>query len=332
MIKGQSSEITEHLHYWIQILIEEFERAISSPLDNSDGYPLARFHRRLTATFFVLNSKGKSSDRETLREFFSDIVVPVENKLFKGRIEAKDINERLLHYMCLMGFELDNMCLVLELSEEQVILQMKTLSLNSEYEKGLKNKYNQEISRLNRAFQLKFEKPFLGINPFGQLMKELLSREESQVLEFKSSLNRDMSTSANFKSKITRMAVIKTIAAFLNDRGGNLLIGVDDNKNILGIENDMKEFDVDKYQLGLLDLLKDYLVPYIPHLLTLDSQPYENKFVAVVSVNPSKEPTHVVSPANQREPNEPGMFFVRDGNRTIELKGSDKEAFIKSRF
>lgn len=111
MIKGQSSEITEHLHYWIQILIEEFERAISSPLDNSDGYPLARFHRRLTATFFVLNSKGKPSDRETLREFFSDIVVAVENKLFKGRIEAKDINERLLHYMCLMGFELDNMCL-----------------------------------------------------------------------------------------------------------------------------------------------------------------------------------------------------------------------------
>jgi hypothetical protein len=332
MIKGQSSEITEHLHYWVQILIEEFERAISSPLDNSDGYPLARFHRRLTATFFVLNSKGKPSDRETLREFFSDIVVLVENKLFKGRIEAKDVNERLLHYMCLMGFELDNMCLVLELSEEQVILQMKTLSLNSEYEKGLKNKYNQEISRLNKAFQLKFEKPFVGINPFGQLMKELLSREESQVLEFKSSLNRDMSTSANFKSKITRMAAIKTIAAFLNDRGGNLLIGVDDNKNILGIENDMKAFDVDKYQLGLLDLLKSYLVPYIPHLLTLHSQPYENKFVAVVSVNPSKEPTHVVSPASQREPNEPGMFFVRDGNRTIELKGSDKEAFIKSRF
>lgn len=332
MIKGPSGEITEHLHYWIQMLIEEFEQAISSPLDNSDGYPLARFHRRLASTFFILNNEGKSSDKETLREFFSDIAAPVENKLFKGRIKAKDTNERLLHYMCLMGFELDNMSLVLGLSEEQVIYQIKSLSLNGEYEDGLKNKYNQEISRLNKAYQLKFEKPFEGIKTFGKLIKELLSREESQVLEFKSSLNREISEPANFKSKITRMAVIKTIAAFLNDRGGNLLIGVDDNKNILGIEDDMSTFDVDKYQLGLLDLVKDYLNPHVPHLLTLDSQPYENRIVTLVSVRPSTEPIHVVPPGNRRELDELGMFFVRDGNRTIELKGSDKAAFIRSRF
>ena len=33
-------------------------------------------------------------------------------------------------------------------------------------------------------------------------------------------------------------AALKTIAAFLNTEGGDLLIGVDDNREVLGIEND----------------------------------------------------------------------------------------------
>ena len=41
-------------------------------------------------------------------------------------------------------------------------------------------------------------------------------------------------------------AALKTIAAFLNTEGGDLLIGVDDDRRVLGIEHDRLEND-DKF-------------------------------------------------------------------------------------
>jgi predicted HTH transcriptional regulator len=34
------------------------------------------------------------------------------------------------------------------------------------------------------------------------------------------------------------LSIVKTIAAFMNTDGGNLVVGVDDKSNILGIEKD----------------------------------------------------------------------------------------------
>ncbi len=57
-------------------------------------------------------------------------------------------------------------------------------------------------------------------------MKELLSKQEGKTLEFK----RELSSSNKEK-------VLQTIIAFVNGSGGNLIFGVDDNKNIVGVAN-----------------------------------------------------------------------------------------------
>jgi predicted HTH transcriptional regulator len=63
---------------------------------------------------------------------------------------------------------------------------------------------------------------------------------ENKFFEFKSSLRWDLKES--IINKELEQVVIKTIAAFNNVNGGNLLIGVEDNGNVLGLAFDYKTF------------------------------------------------------------------------------------------
>ena len=67
--------------------------------------------------------------------------------------------------------------------------------------------------------------------------EEVLKLQESKTLEFKSSLRWNLKEHRKDDKRITH-AVLKTIAAFLNTDGGDLLIGVDDKRKVLGIEHD----------------------------------------------------------------------------------------------
>ena len=66
--------------------------------------------------------------------------------------------------------------------------------------------------------------------------EELIKRGESKTLEFKSTLRWNLKEDR--KDQAVTRAVLKTIAAFLNTEGGDLLIGVADDGSIVGIEQD----------------------------------------------------------------------------------------------
>src|SRR5206468_507726 len=67
--------------------------------------------------------------------------------------------------------------------------------------------------------------------------EELIKRGESKTLEFKSTLRWNLKENRQDDKGVTH-AVLKTIAAFLNTEGGDLLIGVADDGLIVGIERD----------------------------------------------------------------------------------------------
>ena len=75
--------------------------------------------------------------------------------------------------------------------------------------------------------------------------EELIKRGESKTFEFKSTLRWDMKEDRK-DDKLVTHAVLKTLAAFLNTDGGDLLIDDADDGSIVGIERDQLEND-DKF-------------------------------------------------------------------------------------
>ena len=67
-------------------------------------------------------------------------------------------------------------------------------------------------------------------------LNRLINSDESEFLERKETLRKD-TKKKEFQSYITD-SCLKTIVAFLNSKGGKLIIGQNDNKVITGIEKD----------------------------------------------------------------------------------------------
>ena len=161
----------------------------------------------------------------------------------------------------------------------------------------------------------------------------LLENDESRFLEFKSSLRWDYRQEK--PNPELEMVVVKTIAAFGNSDGGHLLIGVDDDKKILGLENDfktLKKQDVDFYEIYLRNILhKNFGVKYITENLRIKFPTFNNKEICVVEVFKANEPAYVKTKDKNGNPIE--KFYVRSGNSSHELKSlQDINEYIFDRF
>ncbi|EKD26598.1 MAG: hypothetical protein ACD_79C01103G0001 [uncultured bacterium] len=101
-----------------------------------------------------------------------------------------------------------------------------------------------------------FEEVFQAINnlletPAPVSTAELISKGEGQHIEFKSTLRMNLHTMK--PDREMEFAVLKTIAGFLNSEGGTLLIGLNDQGEIIGIKND-NFTNKDKMMLHLTNL------------------------------------------------------------------------------
>ena len=88
----------------------------------------------------------------------------------------------------------------------------------------------------------------------------LIARGESEHLELKSTFRWDVRQQRT--NRALESIVIKTIAGFLNREGGTLLIGVEDNGNIIGIDSDfqtLKHKNRDGFERALMDTVKTSL-------------------------------------------------------------------------
>jgi len=100
---------------------------------------------------------------------------------------------------------------------------------------------------------------------------DLISLGESDKLEFKSSLQWDVEN--NVKNEALQNSVLKSIVAFLNTEGGTVIIGVEDNGNIFGIEQDILSFKktrnrtLDGFERHLVELIKNKIgVKFLSYL------------------------------------------------------------------
>ncbi len=158
--------------------------------------------------------------------------------------------------------------------------------------------------------------------------EELIKRGESKTLEFKSTLRWNLKEDKQ-DDKLVTHAVLKTVAAFLNTEGGDLLIGVADDRSIVGIERDRFDND-DKFMLHLSQIVRNGLGDRAGTCIDPKTQIVEGKTVCVVSCQRSPEPVFLKWKA--MESDSQGDFFVRSGPGSVKLSAQSAKEYIRTRF
>ncbi len=124
-------------------------------------------------------------------------------------------------------------------------------------------------------------------------------------------------------------AVLKTIAAFLNTEGGDLLIGVADDGSIVGIEQDQLDTD-DKFMRHLAQVVRNGLGDRAGTCIDPKTQIVDGKTVCVVSCQRSPEPVFLKWKGVESSPE--GDLFVRSGPGTVKLSPDSAREYIRTRF
>lgn len=141
---------------------------------------------------------------------------------------------------------------------------------------------------------------------------------EGQNLEFKSTLLYDIKKEE--KNEELRLQILKTIAAFMNTDGGTLLIGVEDDKSIYGIENDFQYMgrnpNQDGFQLHVTSVIRSQLGPSFSAYVLFRFERIAGKTVCAVDVLKSPKPAFLKKNADRE-------FYIRASSQSYALNVED---------
>jgi len=147
----------------------------------------------------------------------------------------------------------------------------------------------------------------------------LIRKGEGKRIEFKQTFSKNIRT--NKKDKEIEKSSLKNIVGFLNADGGTLLIGVSDDSEIIGIEDDYYRTD-DNYLLNFKNAINSKIGSEFYPLIEYDLFTVFGKLILKVECEKSSEPCFY----EDRE------FFVRTNPATDKLEGKKQREYIKRRF
>lgn len=190
----------------------------------------------------------------------------------------------------------------------------------SRYEDFLKARRALIAEGINTYMASLLEKP----TSVGLTIEDLIAQDEGKTLEYKSSLRWDYQ--AGNVSKVVQKSVAKTIAAFLNTHGGTLLIGLNDDGEVLGLANDFKTLgkkqDRDGFGLAFKNVLNNYMGAANATFVELTFAEHGDKTLAVASCERYPQPVFVTDGAEVE-------FYVRDGNSSKALNVLETNKYIE---
>ncbi|MBA7470221.1 hypothetical protein ES707_05499 [subsurface metagenome] len=215
-----------------------------------------------------------------------------------------------------------------EISNSEPIQYLK--KVKEKYPKALEQQFvpkNEEFWKLD-AFELFLKKRRKKIadeiNNFMEHLiddeiikvkiEDLVKKEESNNLEFKSTYTWNIRE--NKIDKDLKFNVLKSVVGFMNSNGGTLIIGVDDEHQILGMDLDFKSNWKGNKDGFILDI-REYLESYIDinnynRYIDLSFELIGDKEVCVVKVEKSFD--YIYLRKNNKK-----ILYVRLGNRTKPL-------------
>lgn len=151
----------------------------------------------------------------------------------------------------------------------------------------------------------------------GRDLATLIGAGEGERLEFKASARWDRERGAG--NRDLEIAVVRSIAGFLNARGGTLLIGVADDGSVVGLDKDyhtLRAKGRDGFERFLMGVVAKRLGTDVCPLVHVLFHDVEGLDVCRVTVEPSPLPVFLADGDGSR-------FFLRAGNATRELDAEE---------
>lgn len=157
-------------------------------------------------------------------------------------------------------------------------------------------------------------------------IEKILAEGEHEWLEFKSTFRWDLNQKK--VNKNIEKAAMKTVVAFMNSGGGQLLIGVDDLGNIVGLDADYKSLpkqNADGFQNHFNHVFHSMIGPNLRQYAELSIQKIGDKECCLVKVLSADKPAYLKFDEQEE-------FYIRTGNSTTSLKLSEVASYIDSRW
>lgn len=153
----------------------------------------------------------------------------------------------------------------------------------------------------------------------------LIRGGENEGVEFKTSLSCDRATGR--RNKALEHTVAKTLASFMNTRGGVLFLGVDDAGDIVGLDGDIslsKRQNEDGLRLRFDDLVRTYLGSNRLPQVTVHPLDGDGKRYWAVEVRPADDPVYVMNNGDEE-------FWIRGTSSSRKLSVRETVEYLKGR-
>ena len=158
-----------------------------------------------------------------------------------------------------------------------------------------------------------------------QDIEALIQAGENERVELKSSIRYDYYRKST--NRDLEVIIAKTITGFMNAKGGKLIIGVDDEGNVLGLEKDyktLKHKNRDGYERAVFRIISTQLGHEACFSNHISFYSINEKDVCVVDIEPSEKPIYVNDTENT-------TFYVRTGNATYPLTVKEAVNYLENR-
>ncbi len=169
-------------------------------------------------------------------------------------------------------------------------------------------------------------------------IEDIISNGETEDTEFKQTFRYNI-----FKAEYDRSReddIIKCIAAFGNsETGGDLFIGVSDDGEVLGLEDDFQNLrkngpvDKDGFELLLRECISGaFGEVFTATKIDISFPKIEGKEICLVSVRPVSTPKDLLIVKKNKNGQEQQIIYLRSGNSSRTIPPEEYSSFIETRF
>ncbi len=146
----------------------------------------------------------------------------------------------------------------------------------------------------------------------------LINQGEGAAVEFKSTVRTNLKSGK--RGKEIEFAWLKTVVAFMNSKGGTLLIGVDDDGRIIGLDADGFANN-DRCLLHIKNLINQHIGAEFSGFVTISLLNSEEKDVLMIDVVRAGRPVFLKIGKNEE-------FYIRSGPSSVKLSPSQMISYV----